>query len=174
VPSVSEQELQQLSSYMKLLGVPAQRKYASGYTDGTVTPPEHQITPANTATIEQGARLFAQAACTACHVAVLKTRKNHPLAELRNQIIRPYTDLLLHDMGAKLADAMTEGQATPDLWRTPPLWGLGSLKYVQAGTGQADAQSVRYLHDGRARTLTEAIGWHVAAKPRAAAPNSRR
>jgi CxxC motif-containing protein (DUF1111 family) len=160
VPGVSEQELQQLSSYMKLLGVPAQRKYASGYTDGTITPPEHQITPVNTATIEQGARLFAQAACTACHVAELKTGKNHPFAELRNQVIRPYSDLLLHDMGPELADTMTEGQAAPNMWRTPPLWGLGSLKYVQAGTGQADAKSVRYLHDGRARTLMEAIGWH--------------
>jgi CxxC motif-containing protein (DUF1111 family) len=159
VPSLSEQELQQLSSYVKLLGVPGQRRYASGYTDGTVTPREHQITPANTATIEQGARLFAQDACTACHVAKLKTGKSHPFAELRNQIIRPYTDLLLHDIRAELADTMTEGQATPNLWRTPPLWGLGSLKYVQAGTGQADAHSVRYLHDGRARTLMEAIGW---------------
>ncbi len=158
--AVSDYELEQLASYMKLLGVPAQRKYASGYTDGTVTPPEHQITPATTAAIEQGAKLFAQAGCTACHVAELKTGKNHPFAELRSQVIRPYTDLLLHDMGPELADTMTEGQAAPGLWRTQPLWGLGSLKYVQKGTGQADPQSVRYLHDGRARTLMEAIGWH--------------
>jgi CxxC motif-containing protein (DUF1111 family) len=123
VPGVSEQELQQLSSYMKLLGVPAQRKYASGYTDGTITPPEHQITPVNTATIELGARLFAQAAYTACHVAELKTGKNHPFAELRNQVIRPYSDLLLHDMGPELADTITEGQAAPNMWRTPSLWG---------------------------------------------------
>lgn len=159
-PAVSELELDRLSSYMQLLGVPAQRKYASGYTDGTITPPEHAITPATAATIEQGSRLFAQAACTACHVAQLKTGRNHPFAELRNQVIRPYTDLLLHDMGPELADTMTEGQAAPSMWRTQPLWGLGSLKYVQKGTGQADPQSVRYLHDGRARTLVEAIGWH--------------
>jgi CxxC motif-containing protein (DUF1111 family) len=159
-PAVSEIELERLSSYMKLLGVPAQRKYPSGYTDGTVTPPEHQITQATTATIEQGARLFAQAACTACHVAQLKTGNNHPFAELRNQVIRPYSDLLLHDMGPELADTMIEGHATSGMWRTQPLWGLGSLKYVQAGNGQADPQSVRYLHDGRARTLMEAIGWH--------------
>jgi CxxC motif-containing protein (DUF1111 family) len=87
--AVSEQELGQLASYMKLLGVPAQRKYASGYTDGTVTPPEHQISAAAMATIEQGAKLFAQAACTACHVAELKTGKNHPFAELRGQTIGP-------------------------------------------------------------------------------------
>jgi CxxC motif-containing protein (DUF1111 family) len=159
-PGVSEVELDRLASYMKLLGVPAQRKYPSGYTDGAVTPPEHNITETSQATIELGAQLFAQAACTACHVAALKTGKHHPLAELRNQVIRPYTDLLLHDMGPELADTMTEGQASAGLWRTQPLWGLGSLKYVQAGTGQADPQRVRYLHDGRARTLTEAIGWH--------------
>jgi CxxC motif-containing protein (DUF1111 family) len=159
-PSVSALELEQLSSYLKLLGVPAQRKYASGFTDGTITPTEHQIAPATMVAIEQGAKLFAQAACTACHVPELKTGKHHPFAELRSQTIRPYTDLLLHDMGPELADTMTEGQAAPSMWRTPPLWGLGSLKYVQAGTGQADPQRVRYLHDGRARTLTEAIGWH--------------
>ena len=50
---------------------------------------------------------------------------------------------------------MTEGRATPSLWRTAPLWGIGLLPYVQGG-----AQNVRYLHDGRARTLMEAIGWH--------------
>jgi CxxC motif-containing protein (DUF1111 family) len=63
-------------------------------------------------------------------------------------------------MGPELADTLTEGQAAPGMWRTQPLWGLGSLKYVQAGTGRADPNSVRYLHDGRARTLAEAIGWH--------------
>jgi len=156
-PSVSDLELDRLSSYLQLLGVPAQRKYASGYTDGTVTPPEHIF---DKDAIARGATLFAQAACTACHVAELKTGNNHPFAELRNQVIHPYTDVLLHDMGPELADTMTEGQASPSMWRTSPLWGLGSLKYVQASTGYANPQSVRYLHDGRARTLTEAIGWH--------------
>jgi CxxC motif-containing protein (DUF1111 family) len=158
--AVSEVELGRLASYIQLLGVPAQRKYPSGYTDGTVTPPEHDLTEATRARIDQGGKLFAQAACTSCHAAELKTGRNHPFAELRNQVIHPYTDLLLHDMGPELADTMTEGQANPNMWRTQPLWGLGSLKYVQKGTGQADPQSVRYLHDGRARTLMEAIGWH--------------
>ena len=157
-PSVSSDELDRLSSYMQLLGVPAQRKYISGYTDGTVAPPEHSgIDPA---AIARGSQLFAQAACTACHVAQLKTGNKHPFQELRNQTIRPYSDLLLHDMGTELADTMTEGQASPSMWRTQPLWGLGSLKYVQKQTGFADATTVRYLHDGRARTLAEAIGWH--------------
>jgi len=156
-PSVSDSELDRLSSYLQLLGVPAQRKYPSGYTDGTVTPPEHIF---DKDAIARGSMLFAQAACTACHVAELKTGKNHPFAELREQVIHPYSDLLLHDMGPGLADTMTEGQARPSMWRTSPLWGLGSLKYVQKGTGYADPQSVRYLHDGRARTPMEAVAWH--------------
>ena len=121
-PAVSELDVDRLSAYMQLLGVPAQRKYTSGYTDGTVTPPEHAITASTTATIEQGSRLFAQAACNACHIAQLRTGKNHQLAELRDQLIRPYTDLLLHDMGPDLLDTMTEGQATTRMWRTQPLW----------------------------------------------------
>ncbi|SHM38432.1 CxxC motif-containing protein, DUF1111 family [Rhizobacter sp. OV335] len=159
-PSMSDLELERVASYLQLLGVPAQRKYASGYTDGTVTPPEHDISDATRTAIGRGNQLFAQAGCTGCHTAELKTGANHPFQELRNQTIHPYTDVLLHDMGAELADTMTEGRASPSMWRTQPLWGLGSLKYVQKETGFADASSVRYLHDGRARTLVEAIGWH--------------
>ena len=159
-PSLSDLELDRVSSYLQLLGVPAQRKYASGYTDGTITPPEHNITDTMRTAIARGSLLFAQAGCTGCHTAELKTGANHPFQELRNQTIHPYTDVLLHDMGPELADTMTEGQASPSMWRTQPLWGLGSLKYVQKETGFADAQTVRYLHDGRARTLVEAIGWH--------------
>jgi CxxC motif-containing protein (DUF1111 family) len=159
-PSLSDLELDRIASYLQLLGVPAQRKYASGYTDGTVTPPEHDIPDTLRTAIARGNQLFTQAGCTGCHKAELKTGANHPFQELRNQTIHPYTDVLLHDMGAELADTMTEGQAGPSLWRTQPLWGLGSLKYVQKETGFADATTVRYLHDGRARTLVEAIGWH--------------
>jgi CxxC motif-containing protein (DUF1111 family) len=159
-PSVSDLELNRIASYLQLLGVPAQRKYASGYTDGTVTPPEHNLTDSARAAITRGSQLFAQVSCTSCHMAQLQTGNKHPFQELRNQIIHPYTDLLLHDMGPEMADSLTEGQASPSMWRTQPLWGLGSLKYVQKETGFADPQSVRYLHDGRARTLMEAIAWH--------------
>jgi CxxC motif-containing protein (DUF1111 family) len=159
-PSVSTFELDQLSHYMQLVGVPAQRKYASGYTDGWVTPPEHVISDATRADIALGSQLFEQVGCASCHRPTLKTGGNHYFQELRNQTIHPYTDLLLHDMGPDLTDGMTEGQAGPQMWRTPPLWGLGSLKYVQQGTGTADTSKVRYLHDGRARTLLEAIAWH--------------
>lgn len=150
--AVSDAELQQLSHYLALVGVPAQRSVRSGYPAGVRVSPEHDVNPA---TIERGRALFAQARCTACHVPELKTGNTHPFAELRGQTIRPYTDLLLHDMGAGLADGVAEGRASGNRWRTPPLWGLGSLPDVQGG-----AANVRYLHDGRARTLTEAILWH--------------
>ncbi|MDC0709549.1 di-heme oxidoredictase family protein [Stigmatella sp. ncwal1] len=150
--AVSEVELQRLSDYLSLIGVPAQRSLRSGYPEGIRVSPEHDVNPQQ---IARGSTLFAQAQCTSCHTPQMVTGNTHPFAELRNQTIRPYTDLLLHDMGAELADTLTEGQASPRLWRTSPLWGIGSLKFVQGG-----AQNVRYLHDGRARTLTEAIGWH--------------
>ncbi|MFP3526992.1 di-heme oxidoredictase family protein, partial [Pantoea sp. SIMBA_072] len=62
--------------------------------------------------------------------------------------------MLLHDMGEGLADNFVEGQANGRMWRTPALWGIGYTQYVAAGTPAG------YLHDGRARTLTEAIVWH--------------
>jgi CxxC motif-containing protein (DUF1111 family) len=73
-------------------------------------------------------------------------------AELRNQTLHPYTDLLLHDMGPDLADNFPQGVASGQQWRTAPLWGLGLLSSINP--------NVRYLHDGRARTVEEAILWH--------------
>jgi len=154
---VSETEMERFSQYLGLLGVPAQRSLLSGYPAGVFVPALHQVDPAQ---IANGSKLFAQMNCSACHRPQLKTGNTHPQAELRNQVIHPYTDLLLHDMGPGLADTLPEGQAKPSMWRTQPLWGLGYLPYVQAGTVQGSAQSVRYMHDGRARTLLEAIEWH--------------
>lgn len=74
------------------------------------------------------------------------------MPELANQDIRPYSDLLLHDMGEGLADNRTEFQATGREWRTPPLWGLGLTGTVSGHT--------QLLHDGRARNMLEAILWH--------------
>ncbi len=156
-PDVSETEMERFSQYLGLLGVPAQRSLLSGYPAGVFVPALHRVDPAQ---IANGSKIFAQANCSACHTPQLKTGNTHPLAELRNQVIHPYTDLLLHDMGPGLADTLPEGQAQPSMWRTQPLWGLGYLPYVQAGTVKGSAQSVRYLHDGRARTLLEAIEWH--------------
>jgi CxxC motif-containing protein (DUF1111 family) len=77
----------------------------------------------------------------------------HPsIPQLSNQTIRPFTDLLLHDMGEGLADGQMDFQATGSEWRTPPLWGIGLFETVNGHT--------YYLHDGRARDLTEAILWH--------------
>jgi CxxC motif-containing protein (DUF1111 family) len=166
---LSEQELQRLTQYAELVGVPAQRKYVSGYPSGVRVSPEHNVDPAR---IANGSTLFTQSGCAACHVTQMQTGSNHPFAELRNRTIHPYSDLLLHDMGPGLADTLTQGQAAPSMWRTQPLWGIGSLAYVQetdvvnAGPDLAHdplsmpASRARYLHDGRARSILEAIFWH--------------
>lgn len=103
----------------------------------------------------EGERLFTEARCDACHVAELRTADAHPdFPPAARQTIRPYTDLLLHDMGEGLADGRPDFRAGPRDWRTPPLWGLGL-------TGTVSAGRVSLLHDGRARTVTEAILWHA-------------
>ncbi|MGJ7506336.1 di-heme oxidoredictase family protein [Variovorax sp. GT1P44] len=150
--SISESELERLSDYLSLLAVPAQRSLRSGFPADTRVSPEHDVNPGQ---INRGSALFAQAQCVACHTPQMKTGAKHPFAELRNQTIHPYTNLLLHDMGPGLADTLAEGKASASMWRTAPLWGLGSLAYVQGSV-----QNARYLHDGRARTLMEAILWH--------------
>lgn len=99
----------------------------------------------------RGEALFATFGCAACHTPALVTGP-HALAELSHQPIEPFTDLLLHDLGPDLADHRPDFLATGSEWRTPPLWGLGLAETVLPGA--------RYLHDGRARTLAEAILWH--------------
>lgn len=100
----------------------------------------------------QGEALFGSANCWQCHTPTFQTSPYHPIAELRNQTIHPYTDLLLHDMGPGLADNLGEGNATGSQWRTSPLWSIGLTASVSGGEA--------YLHDGRARNLAEAILWH--------------
>ncbi|HXI85598.1 MAG TPA: di-heme oxidoredictase family protein [Verrucomicrobiae bacterium] len=100
----------------------------------------------------QGQALFGSASCWKCHTPTITTSPHHPMAELRNQTIHPYTDLLLHDMGPGLADNLGEGNATGSEWRTSPLWSIGLTPSVNGGEA--------YLHDGRARSLEEAILWH--------------
>jgi CxxC motif-containing protein (DUF1111 family) len=99
-----------------------------------------------------GEQLFASANCGQCHTPTLQTSPYAPFAELRNQTIHPYTDLLLHDLGPGLADNLGEGNASGSQWRTAPLWSIG----LTAGLSGGEA----YLHDGRARSLAEAILWH--------------
>lgn len=99
-----------------------------------------------------GKQLFYQAHCIACHVPKYVTRRDAERPEHAFQLIWPYTDLLLHDMGPGLADGRPEGVASGSEWRTPPLWGLGLTRTVN--------ERATWLHDGRARTLLEAILWH--------------
>ena len=102
--------------------------------------------------VVRGATLFTQAGCDTCHVAKLQTGVLDGQPALSNQTIRPYTDLLLHDMGPGLADGRTDFLASGSEWRTPPLWGLGLLPNVNGHQ--------MLLHDGRARGFAEAILWH--------------
>lgn len=130
---LDDKDLSHLTRYVATLGVVARR--------GIDNPQ-----------VQQGEVLFGEAGCVKCHRPALVTGSYHPLAELREQKIQPFTDLLLHDMGAGLADNLGESLATGAEWRTAPLWGIGLTREISG----AEA----YLHDGRAQTLEEAILWH--------------
>ena len=103
------------------------------------------------AQFDRGADLFEQVGCDDCHRPTLTTGTHPQFSQLNQQTLYAYTDLLLHDMGDELADGVMEGSATGNEWRTPPLWGMGLIE----GRGES-----RFLHDGRAKTLPEAIQWH--------------
>jgi CxxC motif-containing protein (DUF1111 family) len=90
--------------------------------------------------------------CTGCHKETVTTGAHPTIPELSHQTIRPYTDLLLHDMGEGLSDERPVFDATGREWRTAPLWGIGRVKVVNGHE--------LYLHDGRARGFAEAILWH--------------
>jgi len=101
--------------------------------------------------VVRGARSFVDIGCASCHRPTLVTG-NADFPVLSHQVIHPYTDLLLHDMGPALDDGMPEGDAAGREWRTAPLWGLGLAERVNG---------YRYLlHDGRARSIEEAVLWH--------------
>jgi len=104
-------------------------------------------------TVLRGKGLFHGIGCTGCHTPKYVTAETDDVApHLRRQLIWPYTDLLLHDMGEGLADHRPQGTASGREWRTAPLWGIGL-------TGEVNGHTL-FLHDGRARNLTEAIFWH--------------
>lgn len=144
-PELSEQILRDVVLYVRTLAVPAQRN-------------------ATNSTVRSGKRLFGELGCAACHVPRMETGDWPELPELSRQTIRPYTDLLLHDMGEGLADHRPAFAASGREWRTAPLWGLGLLQKVNGHTF--------LLHDGRARDVTEAILWHDG-EARAAQENFR-
>jgi len=102
--------------------------------------------------VRQGETLFAQARCSVCHVPELRTGDHPAFPQAAHQTIRPYTDLLLHDMGEGLADGRPDFLASGSDWRTAPLWGIGLARRINGADG--------FLHDGRARDFTEAILWH--------------
>ena len=131
-PEFQQDFFSELTRYVRLLGVPAQRA-------------------ADDPQVQRGATLFSGLGCVQCHAATLVTG-DAEFTELAQQTIHPYSDLLLHDMGPGLADNRPDYQASGSEWRTPPLWGIGLTKEV---TGYEF-----YLHDGRARSLSEAILWH--------------
>lgn len=132
-PELSDDQLADLVFYLELLAVPARR---------------HVDDPK----VRAGEAIFGKFGCAACHAPQLVTGEHASRPELSHQAIQPYTDLLLHDMGDDLADGRPDFAATGREWRTAPLWGIGLAKVVDERAG--------FLHDGRARTLLEAILWH--------------
>ncbi len=122
-----------LTFYTRNLGVPARRDVSD-------------------AQVLEGKRLFYAANCIGCHRPKFVTRRDSIGEEQSFQLIWPYTDMLLHDMGDGLADGRPEGEASGREWRTAPLWGIGLTQTVSGHTF--------FLHDGRARNLLEAILWH--------------
>jgi CxxC motif-containing protein (DUF1111 family) len=154
---IPDEDVQLMTRYVSLLGVPAQRSKISGFPKGVSPLPYLDVNPDQ---IAAGEKVFNSIGCASCHVKQWKTGANSELAEVRNQVIMPYTDLLLHDMGPDLADGFTEGQATGSMFRTSPLWGVGYTQWVAGGERAGNAIKMGFLHDGRAATLAEAIAWH--------------
>jgi CxxC motif-containing protein (DUF1111 family) len=152
-PVLADVEVDKLVTYLSGLGVRPQRGWETGFEDQDVV---------------RGKTLFASTGCAGCHTPTQQTSEFHPLAEVRDQTIHPYTDMLLHDMGADMADNLGEGLASGSEWRTTPLWGLGQSACVTGGVvnplgGEGNelcAPEHGYLHDGRARSIEEAILWH--------------
>lgn len=132
-PELTAQQLDEVEFYLAHLAVPPQRNV-------------------DAEKIGRGGVVFAQAGCAVCHRPELRTDPQWRFPHLAGKTIRPYTDLLVHDMGIGLSDGRPDGEASGREWRTPPLWGIGLTAAV--------SESARYLHDGRARSLAEAIVWH--------------
>jgi CxxC motif-containing protein (DUF1111 family) len=130
---LSDSLLHAVAFYMQTLGVPARRNAKD---------PE----------VIEGKRLFNQIQCASCHIAKHVTASDMAFSSRSNQTIFPYTDMLLHDMGIGLADNRPEGLADGYEWRTQALWGIGLTRKINGHD--------YYLHDGRARSISEAILWH--------------
>ena len=132
-PELTETILDAVTFYAKSLAVPARRN---------VNDPQ----------VQKGEVLFEDIGCASCHTPQWTTGTDAAMPWLSEQVIFPYTDMLLHDMGEGLADHRPEGEADGSEWKTPALWGIGLAQTVHEEAG--------FLHDGRARTLMEAVLWH--------------
>lgn len=132
-PEISDDNLNKVAIYSLTLAVPARRNYTNQ-------------------DVLRGKKTFETIGCASCHIPKIQTGNNYPIAAFRNQTIRPYTDMLLHDMGDALGDNATDFLATGNEWRTPALWGIGLIQTVNGHTN--------LMHDGRAKNITEAILWH--------------
>ena len=131
-PELTDSRLASVTLYQRTLSVPSMRNVDDDL-------------------VRDGSAVFDRAGCQSCHVRELQTGPSD-IATLADQTIQPFTDLLLHDLGAGLADNRPDFLASGSEWRTPPLWGVGLID---------DVNGERFLlHDGRARTLEEAILWH--------------
>jgi CxxC motif-containing protein (DUF1111 family) len=154
-PQLADTDLDHIQSYLRSLSPPPRRNFQN--PDAIA-----------------GMAIFAAIGCNRCHVPNLVTSTTADMPELRGIAIQPFTDLLLHDMGDGLADdaPVEEGTATGREWRTAPLWGNGTGTAVMFPAidafdpnGHPPPGGV-YLHDGRARSITEAVLWHGGeAKP---------
>ena len=133
-PEAPDTDLHSLAVYLKLAGVPKAR--------------DQELDA-----VAAGKEIFSRISCDSCHRMTLTTGNTHPDPEVRNQTIHPFTDLLLHDMGSGLADGWNEFSANGREWKTTPLWGLGFSARLARGKAV-------FLHDGRARSIEEAILWH--------------
>lgn len=132
-PEIDNENLEKVVLYASNLAVPARRNW-------------------DDIEVLKGKQLFLDANCNSCHIPKMMTGTHSKFEHLSNQEIRPFTDLLLHDMGEGLADNRPDFEADGNEWRTAPLWGIGLFETVNGHT--------YYLHDGRARNLMEAILWH--------------
>ena len=132
-PEITDDNLNKVAIYSLTLAVPARRNHTNQ-------------------DVLRGKKTFETIGCASCHIPKIQTGSNYPIAAFRNQTIRPYTDMLLHDMGDALGDNATDFLATGNEWRTPALWGIGLIQTVNGHTN--------LMHDGRAKNITEAILWH--------------
>lgn len=135
VPDISSTILDATTFYSATLGVPMARNQAD---------PK----------VSQGRTLFSALGCHSCHTLTLRTG-NGVHTSLSHQTIHPFSDPLLHDMNTELSDNQPYFLASGREWKTPPLWRIGLTETVLKG------RTGTYPHDGRARTLEEAILWHA-------------